>query len=165
MYKKVIKFEDYNGQKREMTAYFNLSKAELMEMELSTQAGVDEMIRVLIATNDNAKIMQTYKDLILKSYGIKSEDGTRFIKTEKLREEFEQSAAYSEFFMELLSNPEEQNKFINGVVSGVNAPNMSEDEAIAKLKELGYDTTRIEEAVKSSESNVVSIEGSADPTK
>lgn len=165
MYKKLIKFEDYNGQKREMTAYFNLSKAELMEMELSTQAGVDEMIRVLIATNDNAKIMETYKDLILKSYGIKSEDGTRFIKTAKLREEFEQSAAYSEFFMELLSNPEEQNRFINGVVSGVNAPNMSEEDAIAKLKELGYDTTRIEESLKSSDSNVVSIEGSTDPAK
>ena len=155
MFKKVIKFEDYNGQKREMTAYFNLSKAELMEMELSTQAGVDEMIRVLIATNDNAKIMQTYKDLILKSYGIKSEDGTRFIKSQKLREEFEQSAAYSEFFMELLSNPEEQNKFINGVVSGVNAPNLSEEEALAKLKDLGYDTTRIEEGLKAVEENKV----------
>ena len=164
MYKKLIKFEDYNGQKREMTAYFNLSKAELMEMELSTQAGVDEMIRVLIATKDNAKIMQTYKDLILKSYGIKSEDGTRFIKSEKLREEFEQSAAYSEFFMELLSNSEEQNRFINQVISGVNAPNLSEAEAVAKLKDMGYDTTTIEEVIskKSSEpvqeSNIVDIE-------
>lgn len=156
MYKKLIKYEDFNGTQREETKYFNLSKAELMEMELSTKAGVEEMIRVLIATKDNAKIVQTFKDLILKSYGIKSEDGTRFIKTPQLRDEFEQSNAYSEFFIELLSNPDEQVRFINGVVSGVNMPEMNENDAIAKLKELGYDTSRIEESMKKEE-KVVSM--------
>jgi len=153
MFKKVIKFEDFNGTPREETFYFNLSKAELMEMELSTQAGVEEMIRVLIATKDNAKIMQIFKDLILRSYGIKSEDGTRFIKTKELREAFEQSNAYSELFMEMITNPDTQAAFINGVISGVNAPNMSEEDAIAKLKELGYDTTRIESTLKSQDDN------------
>lgn len=156
MYKKVIKYEDFNGTQREETFYFNLSKAELMEMELSTKAGVEEMIRVLIATKDNATIVKTFKDLILKSYGIKSEDGTRFIKTQQLRDEFEQSNAYSEFFIELLSNPDEQVRFINGVVSGVNMPEMNESDAIAKLKELGYDTSRIEESL-SKENKVVSM--------
>lgn len=156
MYKKLIKYEDFNGTQREETKYFNLSKAELMEMELSTKAGVEEMIRVLIATKDNAKIVQTFKDLILKSYGIKSEDGTRFIKTAQLRDEFEQSNAYSEFFIELLSDPDEQVRFINGVVSGVNMPEMNENDAIAKLKELGYDTSRIEESMKKEE-KVVSM--------
>lgn len=156
MYKKVIKYEDFNGTQREETFYFNLSKAELMEMELSTKAGVEEMIRVLIATKDNATIVKTFKDLILKSYGIKSEDGTRFIKTQQLRDEFEQSNAYSEFFIELLSNPDEQVRFINGVVSGVNMPEMNESDAIAKLKELGYDTSRIEESLNK-EDKVVSM--------
>ena len=156
MYKKVIKYEDFNGTQREETFYFNLSKAELMEMELSTKAGVEEMIRVLIATKDNATIVKTFKDLILKSYGIKSEDGTRFIKTQQLRDEFEQSNAYSEFFIELLSNPDEQVRFINGVVSGVNMPEMNESDAIAKLKELGYDTSRIEESLNK-ENKVVSM--------
>ena len=163
MYKKVIKFEDFNGQPREETHYFNLSKAELMEMELSTQAGVEEMIRVLIATKDNAKIVQIFKDLILKSYGIKSEDGTRFIKSQELREAFEQSNAYSELFMDILSSPDEQTKFINGVISGVNMPEMKEEDAIAKLKELGYDTTRIEESLKNQDKNkVVPLENSTD---
>ena len=163
MYKKVIKFEDFNGQSREETKYFNLSKAELMEMELSTQAGVEEMIRVLIATKDNAKIVQIFKDLILKSYGIKSEDGTRFIKSQELRDAFEQSNAYSEFFMEILSNPDEQTRFINGVISGVNMPEMKEEDAIAKLKELGYDTTKIEESLKNQDQNkVVPLENSTD---
>lgn len=148
MFKHTIKYVDYNGQERNETFYFNLSKAELMEMELSTQAGVDEMLRMMIATNDNAKIMQTFKEFILKSYGIKSEDGRRFIKTPELREQFEQSEAYSEFFMQLLTNEDDiQSKFINGIVNGTNVPNMSEADAIAKLKELGYDTTRIEQVV------------------
>ena len=160
MFKKVIKFEDFNGTQREEIFYFNLSKAELMEMELSTQAGVEEMIRMLIATKDNAKIMQIFKDLILKSYGIKSEDGTRFIKSQELREAFEQSNAYSELFMEMITEPETQAAFINGVISGVNVPEMKEEDAIAKLKELGYDTSRIEKSLEKAndENKVVPIE-------
>ena len=150
MFKKEIEYQDFNGQQRKEMFYFNLSKAELMEMELSTQAGMEEMIKMLIATKDNAKIVQTFKDLILKSYGIKSEDGTRFIKTPELREAFEQSNAYSELFMEILSNTDAQVAFINGVVNGVNVPEMKEEDAIAKLKELGYDTSRIEESLKAS---------------
>lgn len=158
MFKKEIEYEDFNGQKRKEMFYFNLSKAELMEMELSTQAGMEEMIKMLIATKDNAKIVQTFKDLILKSYGIKSEDGTRFIKNQELREAFEQSNAYSELFMEILSSTDAQVAFINGVVNGVNVPEMKEEDAIAKLKELGYDTSRIEESLKASDNKVVSME-------
>ncbi len=148
MFKHNIKYTDYTGTERNEVFYFNLSKAELMEMELSTTAGVEEMIRMMIQTNDNAKIVQTFKDLILKSYGIKSEDGKRFIKSSELREQFEQSEAYSEFFMAMLNNEDGlQTKFINGVINGSNVPNLSEEDAVAKLKELGYDTTRIEQSL------------------
>lgn len=157
MFKYEVPYTDYNGVERKEMAYFNLSKAELMEMELSTKAGVEEMIRVLIATDDNAKIVKIFKDLILKSYGIKSEDGKRFIKSQELRDQFEQSEAYSEFFMKLIQNEDGlQTKFINGVISGSNVPNMGEKEAIDKLKELGYDTTQIEKA------NVVEMPKSSD---
>lgn len=162
MFKKIIKYEDFNGQQREEPFYFNLSKAELMEMELSTQNGVEEMIRMLIATKDNAKIVQIYKELILKSYGIKSEDGTRFIKSQELRDAFEQSNAYSEFFIEMMSSSETQSQFINGVINGVNMPEMKEEDVIAKLKEMGYDTSRIKiedaPAKTSEEAKVTSIE-------
>lgn len=157
MYKTTVKYTDFNGQEREEQLYFNLSKSEMMEMELSTQAGVEEMLRMMIATKDNAKIVQTYKDMILKSYGIKSEDGTRFIKTKELREAFEQSAAYDQLFMDLISDTNKQVEFINGVVAGVNMPEMDEKEAIAKLKELGYDTSRIEASLSKDESKVVPI--------
>lgn len=148
MFKDIIKYTDYNGIQREETFYFNLSRAELIEMELSTQAGVEEKIRLLIATKDNAQIMHTFKDLLLKSYGIKSEDGTRFIKSQQLRDEFEQSEAYSELLVKLLSDEQYQIKFINNLINGSNVPEVNEEDAIAKLKELGYDTSRIEAAMK-----------------
>ena len=167
MFKYERKYTDYNGQDRSDMLYFNLSQAELMEMELSTQAGVEEMIRVMIATNDNAKIVALFKDLILKSYGIKSEDGRRFIKSKDLRDSFEQSAAYSQFFMAMLANEDGlQTKFINGVVNGTNVPNMDEKEAVAKLKELGYDTTRIEQSLSDQDKKageVVEMPKSSEP--
>ena len=86
--------------------------------------------------------------MILDSYGIKSEDGTRFIKNKELRDAFEQSEAFSQLFIEIVSNPQAQIDFINGVVNGVRAPEMKEEDAIAKLKELGYDTSRIEASLK-----------------
>ena len=161
MYKKVQKYTDYNGEERSETLYFNFNKAELMKRELSTQAGVEALIKMLIATKDNAKIVEIFESLVLDSYGIKSEDGTRFIKTPELREAFKQSEAYSEFFIELISNPDEQTAFINGVVTGVNLPDMKEEDAIAKLKELGYDTTRMEALLKN-DKNVVSINDHAE---
>ena len=157
MFKTEIEYVDYNGNTRKDMLYFNLSKAEMMEMELSTTAGVEEKLRMLIATKDNETIVKTYKDLILKSYGIKSEDGTRFIKNAVLREEFEQSEAYSELFIKLLSDSDFQAKFINGIISGVNVPEMNEEDAIAKLKELGYDTSRIEASLNKDENKVVSM--------
>lgn len=166
MFKYEQKYVDYNGVERTDLLYFNLSKAELMEMELSTQAGVEEMIRMMIATNDNAKIVQLFKEMILKSYGIKSEDGKRFIKTKELRDQFEQSEAYSEFFIAMIANEDNlQTKFINGVVNGTNVPNFSEEDAIAKLKELGYDTSRIkidESIPKSAPAEVVEMPKSSD---
>lgn len=160
MFKYDIKYTDYNGMERTEPHYFNLSKAELMEMELSTQAGVDQMLRMMIATKDNAKIVQTFKEFILKSYGIKSEDGRRFIKSQELRDSFEQSEAYSEFFMKLIANEDDlQTKFINGIIGGTNVPVIDGKEAIEKLKELGYDTTSIEKAMDSKDksADVVSI--------
>ena len=156
MFKYSVKYTDYNGVEREEPCFFNLSKAELMEMELSTQAGVEEMIRVMIATKDNAKIVQMFKDLILKSFGIKSEDGRRFIKSKELREDFEQSEAYSEFFIKLLANEDDlQTKFINGVISGANVPNMDPEETIAKLKEMGYGITKPADVVPMNREEVV----------
>lgn len=116
MLKKVIKFTDYNDVEREETYYFNLSKAEIMEMEMSTVGGFAEMIQKVVAAQDTPSIVKIFKDLILKAYGEKSPDGKRFIKSEELSTAFSQTEAYSALFMELATNAEAAAEFVNGIV-------------------------------------------------
>ena len=116
MLKKTIKYTDYNGSERTEDFYFNLTKAEVMEMEMSTDGGFAEMINRVIAAQDVPTIIKIFKDLILKAYGVKSPDGKRFIKTKELSEEFSQTEAYSDLYMELATNAEAATAFINGIV-------------------------------------------------
>lgn len=116
MIAKKIKFTDYNGVEREETFYFNLSKAELTEMEMGTTGGLAEMINKIIETKDIPSIIKIFKDLIFKAYGEKSADGKRFVKSEELSIAFSQTEAYSELFMELAMNAEKAAEFMNGVI-------------------------------------------------
>lgn len=119
MIKKTIKYTDYDGNEREEELYFNLTKAELMEMNFSATGGLEKMLKKVVADQDSKKMMEIFKDLILRSYGEKSADGKRFIKYRdghKLSEEFEQTEAYSELFMELASNEDAAVSFLKGVI-------------------------------------------------
>ena len=116
MYKKTFTYTDYNGVERTEDHYFNLNKAEVMEMEMSTKGGLAEMINRIIAAQDAPAIIKIFKDLIRKSYGVKSADGKRFIKNDELWEEFEQSEAYPMLFMELAQDADAASKFINAIV-------------------------------------------------
>ena len=99
MLKKIITYTDYNGVERTEPFYFNLSKAELMEMELGVTGGMTEMLDKIIAAKDAPSLMKTFKEMIMKSYGIKSDDGKRLIKSEELSIAFTQTEAYSVLFM------------------------------------------------------------------
>ena len=116
MLKKSIKYTDYNGNERTEDHYFNLSKAEIMEMEMSTHGGMTEMIQRIVAAQDTPAIIKIFKDLILKAYGQKSPDGKRFIKSEDLSLEFSQTEAFTELFMELATNADAAAKFVNGIM-------------------------------------------------
>lgn len=116
MLKKTITYKDLEGNEVVDDFYFNLSKAELIEMELEQDGGFEDYLKKLIKTKDGAKIIAAFKFIVLKSYGVKSEDGKRFIKNEQLREEFQQTDAYSQLFMELALDADAAAKFINGVV-------------------------------------------------
>lgn len=116
MLKKTITYTDYNGVERTEDFYFNLTKAEIMEMQLSTTGGLDEMIQRIIATQDVPAIAKIFKDLVLRAYGQKSPDGRRFIKNEELTEEFSQTEAYSELYMSLATDADAASAFINGIV-------------------------------------------------
>jgi hypothetical protein len=116
MLKETIKYNDYNGVEREEDFYFNLTKAELMEMEMSTVGGLTEMINKVVATQDAPAIIKIFKDLVLKSYGEKSADGKRFIKSEEIATAFSQTEAYSILFMKLATNADAAAKFVNGII-------------------------------------------------
>lgn len=116
MLKKVINYTDYNGVQREEEFLFNLTKAEIAEMELSVDGGFAEKLKKIIDAKSAPEIIKVFKEIILKAYGVKSDDGKRFIKTQQLRDEFEQTEAYSNLFMELATNADEAGKFINSII-------------------------------------------------
>lgn len=116
MLKKTVKYVDYDGREREDDLYFNLNKAEITEMQMSTQGGFAEYIQKIVKAQDEATLIALFKDLILKAYGEKSADGKHFKKSEELRDEFMSSAAFPELFMELATDADSASKFINGII-------------------------------------------------
>ena len=116
MFKKEITYTDYNGTERTETFYFNLSKAELAEMQLSASGGFESYIQSIIEAKDAASMVKIFKDVILMSYGEKSPDGKRFIKNAEVRDSFAQTEAYSVLFMELVSDDKAASAFINGIM-------------------------------------------------
>lgn len=116
MLKKTMTYIDYNGTERTEDFYFNLSKAELMEMELSVNGGLAEMLQNIVNAQDSPAIIKTFKEIILKAYGRKTPDGRGFEKSEELSRAFSQTEAYSDLFMLLATNAEEAAKFVNGIV-------------------------------------------------
>lgn len=116
MIKKTITYTDYNGVERTEDHYFNLSKAELMEWELSATGGFFEMLNKIMAEKDIPSIAKIFKELIFKSYGEKSADGKRFIKSPELSTAFSQTEAYSILYMELATDADAAAKFVNGVM-------------------------------------------------
>ncbi len=116
MLKKTITYSDYNGVERSEDFYFNLNKAEITEMELGTTGGLSEMLKKIIAAKDTPSLIRIFKDLILKAYGEKSEDGKRFIKSKELSEAFSQTEAYSILFMELATDDNAAAAFVKGII-------------------------------------------------
>ena len=115
MFKKTVTYTDYNDVKRTETFFFNLTKAEVLEMELGTVGGLSAMIQGVIDAKDTPALIKIFKDLVLKSYGEKSADGKRFIKSPELSEQFAQTEAYSDIFMELATNDVAASEFVKGI--------------------------------------------------
>lgn len=138
MLKKNIKFTDYNGVEREETHYFNLTNAEIMEMEMSTVGGFAAMIEAIIAAQDTPTLVEIFKDLVLKSYGEKSPDGRQFMKMDKdgrpLSRNFVQTEAYSVLFMELATDAEKATEFVNGIVPSDIAEKVKEQNVVPLTK-------------------------------
>lgn len=154
MLKKLINYTDYDGRDRSENFYFYLSKAELMEMELSSVGGMQNLIQLIIEKQDIPKIMEAFKTIILRAYGEKSPDGRRFIKSKELSEAFSQTEAYSNLYMELVTNAEAAAMFINGIVP--------EDVAEYAAKRREEEENKNKEESKS-EDNVVELPKKEEP--
>ena len=116
MLKQTRTYMDYNGEKRTEDFYFNLTKAEIAEMELSTTGGIEQLVNKIISTQDFPELVKLFKDVLMRSYGEKSPDGKRFIKSKEFSEAFSQTEAYSDLFMELATDNEKAAAFINGII-------------------------------------------------
>ena len=116
MLKRTFKFVDYNGNPRTEDHYFNLTQAEVTELELSVDGGLTAMINRVVQAQNGRQIIDTMKDIILKSYGVKSPDGRRFIKNQEVRDAFVQTEAYSQLFMELATNAKAASDFVAGII-------------------------------------------------
>jgi len=115
MLKKTMTYTDFDGNERTEDFYFNLTKAELTEMEMSESGGLIKTINKIVSAQDTKRIIEIFKDLILRSFGEKSLDGKRFIKNDEIRDAFAQTEAYSDLFMELAMNSDSAAAFINGI--------------------------------------------------
>lgn len=120
MIAKTVKYKDYNGVDREEKFFFNLTKAEITEMDLSVEGGLADRLRNIINAKDTPTIIEIFKKLILKAYGEKTIDGKRFRKTDDngqpLSIAFSETEAYSNLFMELATDDKAAAEFVNGIL-------------------------------------------------
>lgn len=116
MLKRNITYEDFNGETITETFYFNISKPELVELDVEHKEGFESWINSIIKAEDNKTLVNMFKQIVLLAYGQKSEDGKRFIKSDQLREEFTQTNAYNELFMELATDDKAAVQFLIGVL-------------------------------------------------
>lgn len=116
MIKKTVTYPDYNGCERTEDFYFNLTEAELVDMQMNEAGGLGELIQKVTAARDDVTTYNIFKDLVRRAYGEKSPDGKRFIKTPEVKDAFMQTEAYSIIFMELMQDEEKAAAFVNGII-------------------------------------------------
>lgn len=126
MVKKTITYTDYDGTERTEDFYFNLSEAEITEMQLSVEGGMRGYIEKIVAAKSQLELVKLFKDILLRSYGKKSLDGRLFVKNEANTAEFVASPAYSIIYMELVTDTAAATKFVNGLIpAGAQNPAMA----------------------------------------
>lgn len=115
MYQWPHTYTDYNGNERTETFYFNLTKADIQDLEFRTPGGIRNYVTSIVNTLDGQKIADFFKDLIQKSYGIKSPDGRRFMKSDEILKAFTETEAYSDLYMSIATNDKAAAEFFNGI--------------------------------------------------
>lgn len=124
MLKKTIEYEDFNGVKRSEDFYFNFTKAEVMDLQFNTErkTSLSDLIQEVVDSQDNARILSIFKEIVLKAYGVKSDDGRRFIKSKEIADEFAQTNAFDVLYWELATDADAAAAFVNAVIPDVVLP-------------------------------------------
>ena len=125
MLKKTITYTDYDGNERTEDFYFNSSKAELTEVQHSVKGGLKNILEKAVQEKDGPTIMQLSKEIVLKAYGVKSNDGRRFMKSEEITKEFAETEAYVNLFMELATDEKAAIAFAEGVMPKFDEANIT----------------------------------------
>lgn len=116
MIKWPITYTDYNDETHTEDFYFNLSKAELMEMDLEANGAFSSYLKRIVEEKDGKQMAKVFKDIIYKAYGRRSDDGRRFVKSDEYVADFVSCGAYSELFMQLVSDSEACDRFVTGIM-------------------------------------------------
>lgn len=135
MLKRTFTYTDFFGVERKEDCFFNLSKAEIMEMQFSYANGLDTALQKIIDTKDKVKLAEMFKELLLKSYGEPSEDGRRFIKSKELSDAFSQTKPYELLYMELATDEKAALAFVNGIIPSDVAKEIEKEMEKAKKKQ------------------------------
>lgn len=152
MIKQTITYVDFNDEERTEDFYFNLTKAELADLQFKTPGGFTEMVEQITKTQDGPKLAELFQQILIMSYGEKSADNKYFDKSPEIANRFKNSAAYSELYMSLLSDADKAAAFIKGVLPKLNA----EEQAAADkmMAEKNVQMPRISsESVRNNQSN------------
>lgn len=136
MLTKKITYTDFNGEQHTDKFYFNLSKAELTKLQMTHPGGYAEYLNRIIDAKDQAELIEAFDNLIMMTYGEKSEDGKRFCKSKELSQAFRDTDAYSELFMELLTDPDKSAAFVEGVLPPMNFTDEQKMEIEARTKKI-----------------------------
>ena len=131
MLKKTISYTNFNGEERTEDFFFHLSTPEITRMQIKFKGDIAEYAKKLQQAGDQDGMITFVEELMLSSYGEKTDDGKSFIKTKEVRTKFEYSQAYAELFEELLTSPQKAQQFGQGLVEGAKAPNSEAAKLIA----------------------------------
>lgn len=134
MIKQTVKYTNYNGEMVEEDLYFNLTRLEMMDMEMDEHGAMSQRIDRMKKAKDARAAYYEVKEIVIKSFGIRSEDGKYFHKNEKIREDFLNSAAYDEFFMSLFGSTQKVTDFVNGIVPAEAIKKAMEDAEAKKIQ-------------------------------
>lgn len=116
MIKKTVTYKDFDGNERTEDFYFHLTEQELTEWELSVDGGLSGVLRRIVNSKDNKKLIEIFKDLLIRSYGVKTPDGRGFVKNKEVLNDFIYTQAFSDIYMELATDDKAASEFVNGII-------------------------------------------------